>query len=470
MSNNYNVCVIGGGPGGYVAAIRASQLGLKVCLVEREHLGGICLNWGCIPTKALLKSAEVYKTITQAEEYGLKVDSKNISFDMKEVVKRSRGIAEKLSGGIKGLMKKHKIEVVMGEAKFASSGQILVAEQKITADYFIIATGARARMVKDFEADGKLILTYKEAMVQESLPQRLLVVGSGAIGIEFATFYNTFGSKVTVVEMVDRIVPSEDIEISKLAEKSFKAQGLTIFTSASLVKFEKKQNTVLVTYKLSSGDVKTEEFDRVIMATGVVPNTDSLGLEKTKVAKDERGIITTTKYLETSDEKILAIGDVTQGPWLAHKASHEGIIASEIIASKLGKYDKSQIHAIHRLNIPGCIYTSPQMASVGLTEAKAKELGYDVKIGRFPYAANGKAIAIGKTEGLVKTIFDKKTGELLGAHLIGADVTEFISTFLIAKTMEGTELDFIQTIFPHPTLSEMIHESVLDSQERVVHI
>ena len=468
--SGYNVCVIGGGPGGYVAAIRAAQLGLKVCLVEREHLGGICLNWGCIPTKALLKSAEVYKTIKEASSYGLSVDEKAVKFNIADVVKRSRDVSQKLSSGIKGLMKKHKIEVVEGEAKFESSSQIDVKGQKITADYFIIATGARARIIKDFEADGKLVLTYKEAMVQSELPKKLLVVGSGAIGIEFASFFNTFGSSVTVLEMQDRILPTEDAEICKLAEKSFKAQGLNILTSAGLVKFVKNSNSVSVTYKTSAGEVKTEDFDKIIMATGVVPNSDALGLEKTKVKKDEKGIILTNKHLETEDAKILAIGDVTKGPWLAHKASHEGIIASEVIAAKLGKYDIKKVHPIHPLNIPGCIYTSPQIASVGLSEAKAKELGYDVKIGRFPYMANGKAIAIGKTDGLVKTIFDKKTGELLGAHLFGADVTEFISTFLIAKTMEGTELDFIQTIFPHPTLSEMIHESVLDSESRVVHI
>ena len=490
----FTACVIGSGPGGYVAAIRLAQLGVSVCVVEREHLGGICLNWGCIPTKALLKSAEVFHSIKKSQEYGITIDDnilKSIKPDLSKIIDRSRGVAAKLSNGIAMLMKKNKIEVISGQASFKSSNEISVTKfvskeicglksnpviptlsdiETISADYFIIATGARAREIKGFEPDGNLVLTYKEAMSQKTLPQKLLVVGSGAIGIEFASFYNTVGSNVTVFEMLDRIVPSEDLEISKLAEKYYKSQGLNIHTSINLISFVKNKNSITVEYKLSNGEVKKDEFDKIIMAVGVVPNTDKISIENTKVKKDDKGIVITDKYLQTNDEKIFAIGDVTTGPWLAHKASHEGIVAAEKIASKLKLYDESKIHPINRTNIPGCIYTNPQIASVGLTEQKAKELGYDIKVGRFSPAGNGKAIATNKIEGLVKTIFDKKTGELLGAHLIGGDVTEYISAFLVGKTMEGTDLDFISTIFPHPTLSEMIHESVLDSNGRVIHI
>ena len=494
MSNKikeFTACVIGSGPGGYVAAIRLAQLGVKTCLVEREHLGGICLNWGCIPTKALLKSVEVLDTIKHSKDFGIELDQNLIKPDLAKIIDRSRTVAGKLSSGIQGLMKKNKIEVIKGNAKFISQNEIQIENfaapevcglksngftqsidgvTKISAEYFIIATGARARVIPGFEPDSKLVLTYKEAMAQKDLPKKLLVVGSGAIGIEFAYFYNSVGSKDTVIETLDRIVPTEDIEISKLAEKIYKSKGLDIQTSAGLKSFTKKSNSVVVKYSLSDGAIKEEEFDRVIMAVGVVPNSDAINLEKANVKKDEKGIIQTDKYLQTSQNNIFAIGDVVSGPWLAHKASHEGIIAAEMIASKLSKYDKNKIHAINKLNIPGCIYTNPQIASVGLTEAKAKELGYDIKIGRFLPIANGKAIASGKTEGLVKTIFDKKTGELLGAHAIGADVTEYISALLVGKNVEATELDFQSTIFPHPTLSEMIHESALDADGRVIHM
>lgn len=463
MTNQFDIVVIGGGPGGYVAAIRAAQLGLKVALVEREHLGGICLNWGCIPTKALLRSSEIHHLLQHADSFGFTV--KDIQFDIKKVVERSRKVAGQLSGGIKGLLKKNKVTVFDGAGKLLGKGKLSVEKDgvktELHAKHIIIATGARARALPGLEADGKLVWTYKEAMVPEHMPKSLLVVGSGAIGMEFASFYHNMGAKVTVVEVVDRILPAEDEEISQLAKKSFEKQGLAIQTSTVVKALKKGKDNVTVTLE-SGGKTSEITVDRVIMAVGIVANTENIGLENTKVKLD-RGHIVTNGYLETDEPGVYAIGDVTQGPWLAHKASHEGVICVEKIAGQ------KDVHPIKRDNIPGCTYCMPQVASVGLSEKKAKEAGYTVKVGRFPFMANGKAIALGEPEGLVKTVFDAKTGELLGAHMIGAEVTEMIQGYVVAKTMEGTELDLMHTIFPHPTLSEMMHESVLDAYGKAIH-
>lgn len=471
--HNVDLVVIGAGPGGYVAAIRASQLGMKTMVIEREHLGGVCSNWGCIPTKALLRTAEVYTNMKHADAFGLKAD--NIGFDLDAVIKRSRGIADKLAGGIAYLLKKHKITVLDGEAKIAKakngSGAPMVQVKtkagldNVQAKHVIIATGARARTIPaaGLEPDGKFIWTAKEAMVPDIMPKSLLVIGSGAIGIEFASFYNALGVKTTVVEMVDRVLPAEDAEISKFAEKQFKKQGMEILTSAGVEKLEKGNASVKATIKLKDGKIKTLEVERVVLAVGITGNVENLGLEDVGV-KVDRGHIVVNEWLETGVKGLYAIGDVVGAPWLAHKASHEGVICVEKIAG---------LNSVHPLNtdlIPGCTYCQPQVASVGLTEAKAKEAGYKVKVGRFPFHGNGKAIALGESEGLVKTIFDEKTGELLGAHLIGAEVTELIQGFGLAKTMEATEEDLMHTIFPHPTLSEMMHESVLDAYGKVVHI
>lgn len=464
MTNQFDIVVIGGGPGGYVAAIRAAQLGLKTALVEREHLGGICLNWGCIPTKALLRSSEIHHLLQHADNFGFTV--KDIQFDIKKVVERSRKVAGQLSGGIKGLLKKNKVTVFDGAGKLLGKGKLSVekdgAKTELQAKHIIIATGARARALPGLEADGKLVWTYKEAMVPEHMPKSLLVVGSGAIGMEFASFYHNMGAKVTVVEVVDRILPAEDEEISVLAKKSFEKQGLAIQTSTVVKALKKGKDNVTVTLE-AGGKTSEITVDRVIMAVGIVANTENIGLENTKVKLD-RGHIVTNGYLETDEPGVYAIGDVTQGPWLAHKASHEGVICVEKIAGQ------KDVHPIKRENIPGCTYCMPQVASVGLSEKKAKEAGYTVKVGRFPFMANGKAIALGEPEGLVKTVFDAKTGELLGAHMIGAEVTEMIQGYVVAKTMEGTELDLMHTIFPHPTLSEMMHESVLDAYGKAIHI
>jgi dihydrolipoamide dehydrogenase len=467
----FDLCVIGAGPGGYVAAIRAAQLGLKVAIIEANHLGGICLNWGCIPTKALLKSSEVNHLLRNVNEYGF--DVKDIKFDFEKIIQRSREVSKKLSSGIAGLMKKNKITVIDGFAKFNSSKQILVTKDqkeitKIEANYFIIATGARARQIKGLESDGQNIWTYREAMTPKKLPKSILVVGSGAIGVEFASFYRNMGCEVTIIEMMDNILPVEDQEISKLAHKSFTKQGIKIITKASLKSLKTNQNEVIADVEI---DNKTEQLktEKVIMAVGVVANVENIGLENTKV-KIDKNSIKVNGYLETDDANIFAIGDVASAPWLAHKASHEGIIAAEKIASKIGKYDSSKIHPIKKENIPGCTYSMPQIASIGLTEKKAKELGKNIKIGRFPYMANGKAIASGENDGLIKVIFDEKTGELLGAHLIGAEVTEMIQGFVIAKQAELCEEDLMHTIFPHPTMSEMMHEAVLDAYGKVIHI
>ncbi len=466
--DSYDIAIIGSGPGGYVAAIRASQLGMKTCVIERENLGGICLNWGCIPTKALLRTAEVMTLFKHAEAFGLKAD--NITFDLAKVVDRSRKVAGKLSGGVGYLMKKHKITVIEGEAKLAGKGRIAITPVKngkgpveIEARHIIVAAGARARALPGLEPDGKLIWTYREAMVPDIMPKSLLVIGSGAIGIEFASFFNALGAKVTVVEIMDRILPVEDEEISAFARKSFEKQGIKIITGAKVDKLEKGASSVRATITAKDGRAETTEFDRVILAVGIVGNVENLGLEAVGV-KVEKSHIVIDEYCRTNASGIYAIGDVVGAPWLAHKASHEGILCVEKIAGG------AHVHPLNVSNVPGCTYSQPQIASVGLTEAAAKAAGYTLKVGRFPYQGNGKAIALGEPEGMVKTVFDAKTGQLLGAHMIGAEVTELIQGFGIAKTLETTEAELMETIFPHPTLSEMMHESVLDAYGRVIHI
>lgn len=462
---SFDVVIVGGGPGGYVAAIRASQLGLKVAVVEENHMGGICLNWGCIPTKALLRSAEINHLLHNAEEFGFKI--KGFEFDFEKIVQRSRDVASRLAGGVSGLMKKNKVEVIEGRGRLAGAGKIKVEKDgkaiaNIEADHIILATGARARKLPNIPVDGEQILTYKEAMTPKSMPKSILVVGSGAIGIEFASFYKNMGADVTVVEIADRILPVEDAEISKAAQKSFENQGMKILTSCNVESVEKKKDKVIVTIKKSDKEEKIE-VERVISAVGIVANSENIGLEGTKVRTD-RGFINTDQWCETAEKGVYAIGDVASAPWLAHKASHEAVICVEKIAGL------QNVHPLNKNNIPGCTYCIPQIASVGLTEEKAKAEGYNIKVGRFPYMGNGKALALGEEEGLIKTIFDENTGELLGAHMIGAEVTELIGAYLVGKTMEATEEDFMHTIFPHPTLSEMMHESVLDAFDKVVHM
>lgn len=461
---NFDVIVIGGGPGGYVAAIRAAQLGLKTAVIEANHLGGICLNWGCIPTKALLRSSEIYHLMHRLDEYGL--SAKEIKFDIKKVVERSRGVAGQLSGGIKHLLKKNKVTVFDGWGKLQGAGKVVVEKDGKTTDtlsgkHIILATGARARELPGLEADGKQVWTYKHAMTPEKMPKSIVVIGSGAIGIEFASFYNSMGADVTVVEVMDRIVPVEDEEISAMAKKAFEKQGMKIMTGAKVAKLDKSKSNVKVTVETPKGN-KELTVDVVISAVGIVANTENIGLEKTKIKLD-RGHIVTNEWLETNEKGVYAIGDVTGAPWLAHKASHEGVICIEKIAGV------KDVHPLNKSNIPGCTYCHPQIASVGLTEAKAKEQGYKVKVGRFPFIGNGKAIALGEPEGMIKTIFDEKTGEMLGAHMIGAEVTEMIQGYGIAKTLETTEAELMHTVFPHPTLSEMMHESVLDAYGKAIH-
>ncbi len=478
-SETYDLIVLGSGPGGYVAAIRAAQLGLKTAVVEREKLGGICLNWGCIPTKALLRSAEVYHLMKEAEAYGLSAGK--AGFDLAKVVERSRGVAGQLNKGVTGLMKKNKIAVHMGEGKLTGKGTLSVKGEdgktvKLAAKHVIIATGARARELPFAKSDGKRIWTYRHAMTPPEMPSELLVIGSGAIGIEFASFYADLGAKVTVVEMLERIVPVEDGEVSDQLAKSLKKQGLTIHTSASVESLKADDKGVAATIKTKdgastgSGQAKTAEqrFSHAIVAVGIVPNSEDIGLEQLGI-KATRGHIDTDELCRTNVPGIWAIGDVTAPPWLAHKASHEGVIAAEAIARELGNKD-AHPHAMDVRNIPGCTYCRPQVASVGLTEAKAMEAGHEVKVGKFPFIGNGKAIALGETEGFVKTVFDAKTGELLGAHMIGAEVTELIQGYTVGKTAELVEQDFIATVFPHPTLSEMMHESVLAAFDKVIHI
>lgn len=459
-----DILIIGGGPGGYVAAIRAAQLGMKVTLVEREHLGGICLNWGCIPTKALLRSAEMLTNIKHAEAFGLTV--KDVSFDVKKIVDRSRKVAGQLSGGVKHLLKKNKVEVIDGMGKLLGKGKVEVTkgDQKteITAKHIIIATGARARTLPGLEADGKLVWTYKEAMVPDVMPKSLLVVGSGAIGIEFASFYRALGAEVTVVEVMDRILPVEDEEISAFAKKTFEKQGMKIITGATVKKLDRSSNSVTATIE-QGGKATQSTYERVIMAVGITGNTENIGLENTKV-KTDSGHIKINEWCATDEAGVYAIGDVVGAPWLAHKASHEGVICVEKIAGV------KDVHPLKIDNIPGCTYCSPQVASVGMTEAKARAAGREVRVGRFPFIGNGKAIAMGEPEGLAKVIFDAKTGELLGAHLIGPEVTELIQGYVVARTLESTEKELMHTIFPHPTISEVMHEAVLDAYGRAVHI
>ena len=469
MAEQYDLVVLGSGPGGYVAAIRAAQLGLNTAIVEREKLGGICLNWGCIPTKALLRSAEVFHQIQNAAAYGLSAEKPG--FDIKKVVERSRNVAAQLNKGVTGLMKKNKIAVHMGEGKLAGKGKIAVTAEGKTTElghkHIIIATGARARELPFAKSDGKRIWTYRHAMTPPEMPSELLVIGSGAIGIEFASFYADLGAKVTVVEMLDRIVPVEDAEVSDALAKSLTKQRMTIHTRSAVESLKADGKGVTAKIKTSDGKTSEQSFSHAIVAVGIVPNTEGIGLEELGVQMT-KGHIDTDDHCRTSAAGIWAIGDVTAPPWLAHKASHEGVTAAEAIAKELGK--DAHPHATDPRNIPGCTYCRPQVASVGLTEAAAKEAGYEVKVGKFPFIGNGKAIALGETDGFVKTVFDAKTGELLGAHMIGAEVTELIQGYVIGKTAELVEQDFIATVFPHPTLSEMMHESVLAAFGRVIHI
>ncbi|OZA93663.1 MAG: dihydrolipoyl dehydrogenase [Erythrobacter sp. 34-65-8] len=469
MADQYDVIVLGSGPGGYVAAIRCAQLGLKTAIVERELLGGICLNWGCIPTKALLRSAEIKHYMDHASAYGLKVAG-TIEADLEAVVKRSRGVARQLNQGVTHLMKKNRITVHMGEGTLTGPTSLTVksdkGEETLTAKHVIVATGARARDLPFAPADGKRVWTYRTAMTPPEMPTKLLVIGSGAIGIEFASFYNDMGADVTVVEMLDRVVPVEDADVSAFLEKSLVKQGMTIMTGAGVEDLKVSDKGVKARIKAKDGKVSETEFSHCIVAIGIVPNTENLGLDT--LVEMDRGFIQIDPYGRTMTKGLWAIGDCTPGPWLAHKASHEGVTAAEAIAQELGNKDVHP-HPLDRGNIPGCTYCHPQIASVGLTEAKAKEAGYAVKVGNFPFIGNGKAIALGEAEGFVKTVFDAKTGELLGAHMIGAEVTELIQGYVVGKTLETTEAELMQTVFPHPTLSEMMHESVLSAYGRALH-
>ena len=462
-AKNFDLVVIGAGPGGYVAAIRGAQLGMNVAIVERENLGGICLNWGCIPTKALLRSSEVFHLMHRAKEFGLSVEKPN--FDLGEVVKRSRKVAGQLSGGIGHLMKKNKITTIMGTAKLTGKGKVSVTTEKgveeLTAENIVLATGARARELPGLEADGQMVWTYRHALQPPHMPKKLLVIGSGAIGIEFASFYNTMGADTTVVEVMDRVLPVEDAEISAFAKKQFVKQGMKIMEKAMVKQLERGKGTVTAHIKLG-GKIEKHEFDTVISAVGIVGNVEGLGLEELGV-KIDRTHVVTDEYCRTGVEGLFAIGDIAGAPWLAHKASHEGVMVAELMAGM-------HPHAVKPESIAGCTYCHPQVASVGYTEAKAKELGFDVKVGRFPFIGNGKAIALGESEGMIKTVFDAKTGELLGAHMIGAEVTELIQGYVIGRQLETTEEDLMNTVFPHPTLSEMMHESVLDAYGRVIHM
>jgi dihydrolipoamide dehydrogenase len=462
-SNSFDVVVVGAGPGGYVAAIRAAQLGLKTAIVEREHMGGICLNWGCIPTKAMLRSSEVFHLMHRAKEFGL--GAEEISFDLNAVVSRSRGVAKQLNQGVGYLMKKNNVQVFMGAAFLADPKTVLVKTeketQKLTAKNVILATGARARELPGLEADGDLVWTYKHALTPSRMPKKLLVIGSGAIGIEFASFYNTLGAETTVVEVLDRILPVEDSEIAGFAKKQFVKQGMIIREKATVKKLERKSGKVIAHIEQDK-KVEKHEFDTVISAVGIVGNVENLGLENLGV-KIDRTHVVTDEFCRTSAKGVFAIGDLAGAPWLAHKASHEGTMVAELIAGQ-------KPHAVDPNSIAGCTYCHPQIASVGMTESQAKDAGHDIKVGRFPFIGNGKAIALGEPEGMVKTIFDAKSGELLGAHMVGAEVTELIQGYIVGRKLETTEQDLMETVFPHPTLSEMMHESVLDAFNRAVHI
>jgi len=462
--NSFDLIVLGGGPGGYVAAIRAAQLGMKTALVEREHLGGICLNWGCIPTKALLRSSEIYHLLHRLDDFGF--SAKDISFDAGKLVARSRAVAKQLSNGVAYLLRKNKVTVFDGHGRLAGKGRLAVTKDsnpvaELAAEHIVLATGARARSLPGLEPDGERVWTYKEAMVPQAIPKSLLVIGSGAIGIEFASFYHDMGAEVTVVEVLDRVLPVEDEEISAFARKSFEKQGINIHTGATVTALVQDGDTV--TARISA-DGKTSEanVERVILAVGIVGNVEDIGIENTGVVVD-RAHVVVDEWLRTGEPGIYAIGDLVGPPWLAHKASHEGVICVERIAGV------NDVHPLDTRNIPACTYCRPQVASVGLTEKSAREAGYEVKIGHFPFIGNGKAIALGEPEGMVKTIFDSKTGELLGAHMVGAEVTELIQGYTIAKTLETTETELIRTIFPHPTLSETMHEAVLDAYGRAIH-
>ncbi len=461
---NFDVVVIGAGPGGYVAAIRAAQLGQKVAIVERENLGGICLNWGCIPTKALLRSAEVFHLMHRAKEFGLSVQG--ATFDLDAVVARSRGVAKQLSGGIGHLMKKNKITVFMGAATVTKPGVVSVksdkATEELTAKAIVLATGARARELPGLEADGDLVWTYRHALQPKRMPKRLLVIGSGAIGIEFASFFNTLGADVTVCEVMDRVLPVEDAEVSAFAKKAFVKQGMKILEKTTVKKLDRKPGVGVTAHLEDAKGTTTAEFDTVISAVGIVGNVEGLGLEALGV-KIDRTHVVTDEFCRTGVPGLYAIGDIAGAPWLAHKASHEGVMVAELIAG-------GHPHPIKPGSIAGCTYCQPQVASVGMTEAKAKEAGFDVKVGRFPFIGNGKAIALGEAEGFIKTVFDAKTGELLGAHMIGAEVTELIQGYVIGRALETTEEDLMNTVFPHPTLSEMMHEAVLDAYGRALHM
>ncbi|MDX2483921.1 MAG: dihydrolipoyl dehydrogenase [Pseudodonghicola sp.] len=466
-AKSFDLIIIGAGPGGYVAAIRAAQLGLSVAVVERENLGGICLNWGCIPTKALLRSAEVFHLMERAKEFGLSADK--IGYDLDAVVKRSRGVAKQLSGGVGHLLKKNKVTVVMGAATLPAKGKVSVKTDKgtedLTAKNIVLATGARARELPGLEADGDLVWTYRHALNPPRMPKKLLVIGSGAIGIEFASFFNTLGADTTVVEVMDRVLPVEDVEIAAFAKKQFVKQGMTILEKSMVKQLDRAPNKTgggkVTAHIESGGKVQKMEFDTVISAVGIVGNVEGLGLEALGVKLDRTHVVT-DEFCRTGIDGLYAIGDIAGAPWLAHKASHEGVMVAELIAGK-------HAHPVKPESIAGCTYCQPQVASVGYSEAKAKELGYDVKVGRFPFIGNGKAIALGEPEGMVKTVFDAKTGELLGAHMVGAEVTELIQGYVIGRQLETTEEDLMQTVFPHPTLSEMMHESVLDAYGRAIH-
>ena len=460
---SFDVVIVGGGPGGYVAAIRAAQLGLKAAVVERAQLGGICLNWGCIPTKALLRSSEINHLLQHLGDYGFSAD--NIKFDLGKIVARSRGVAKQLSQGVTHLLRKNKVTVIVGEAKLAGKGALEITQNgkkldAVMAKNIILATGARARQIPGLEADGKLVWSYREAMVPDMMPKSLLVIGSGAIGIEFASFYRNLGAEVTVVEMLPRVLPVEDEEISALAQKAFEKQGMKIIVGAAVKGLKKAADRVTVTVE-AGGKSQDITVERVISAVGIVGNVENLGLEGTAVKVDRTHIVV-DGFGRTGEPGVYAIGDVAGPPWLAHKASHEGVVCVEFIAGK-------NPHPFETTNIPGCTYCMPQVASVGMTEAAAKAAGHEVRVGKFPFIGNGKAIALGESEGLIKTVFDAKTGELLGAHMIGAEVTEMIQGYTIARTLETTEADLMHTVFPHPTISEAMHESVLDAYKRAIH-
>jgi dihydrolipoamide dehydrogenase len=463
LADTFDLVILGSGPGGYVAAIRAAQLGLKTAIIERERLGGICLNWGCIPTKALLRTSEIYHYMQNAESYGLSAD--NVSFDLNKVVERSRKVAGQLNAGVKGLMKKNKIQVFEGVGALTGKGKLTVKQgdktTELEAKHIIVATGARARDLPFAKADGERIWTYRHAMVPPEMPTKLLVIGSGAIGVEFASFYNDMGADVTIVEMLPRILPVEDEEVSAFMDKALTKQGIKLLVGTGLEGIETSAKGVTAKIKGKDGKVTSEEYSHVIVAIGIVPNTENIGIEALGI-ETERGHIKVDGYARTNVEGIYAIGDVTGAPWLAHKASHEGIVCVEAIAGL-------KPHPFEKWNIPGCTYSRPQVASVGFTEAKAKEAGYELKVGKFPFIGNGKAIALGEAEGFVKTVFDAKTGELLGAHMVGAEVTELIQGYVVARQLETTEAELMETVFAHPTLSEMMHESVLGAYGRAIH-